>query len=464
MPHPYVSKDELTKTDIIELRDRAKRTLDGLVTSKGIYASVDNGWKGPYHGWFGRDSAIVTDLVCAAVAYGGDRQLADAARQGLAAMTAWQGAHNNQTTGEERGKFPHEIRSIFGKIHKVQHAQGTNQLPWYVDPKDSLLKNWDSADSTALWVLATIRAQKTFDLVPQEGILQSIRLALEWIMLNIKTYDGLVGFLGADQQPNRVYSGLHNQGWKDSLCVYQNDDGSLAPHPIKDVLVNAEAWAALCEASELFVDDAEFCLRLTQTADLLKTRFNSQVNGFLLPDKTYFAQAIDGAGRQLRQLSADVGMSLWASYDGTCIVDPQYIDGIVRRITHPDMFNPRAGIRDYAIGTTFRQGTLYHGSPDTYWPFVSMLVARGLEQFGYHSEAKEIITASLGAVHQLGSNIEMFVETQDKHLVPWHHPDVGQESSAEQAWTAAAVYFGCLFMLGNERHSTPRPLIDRITL
>lgn len=447
MTYYHSPKPRLTKADITDLRDRAKRTLDNLVTPDGIYASIDNGWSGPYHSFFGRDSAITTDFLCAATQYGGDVALARTAEQGLTKLISWQGKVNNAATGEEAGKFPHEIRDTFDSVDEVQHASGTNQLPWYVDPEDGLLKNWDSADSTALWILAMIRAHKTLRHELSPPVLQSMRDGLEWIMRNITSYGGLAGFTGADLQSDRQYSGLHNQGWKDSFQIYQNNDGTLATHPIKDVLVNAEAWAALYEASELFTDDPLFTSRLLETAHKLKARFNDASSGFLFADTSYYAQAIDGEGKQLPQRSLDVGMSLWVGHNDASVIDEAYIDTVARFITSAEMFNPRAGIRDYALGTVFAQGTLYHGSPHTYWPFASVLVARGLEKFQYHTESLEVIEATLSAVHQLGSNIEMFVETLNRQLVSWHHPKVGQQSSTEQAWTAAAVYYGALLLL-----------------
>jgi glycogen debranching enzyme len=114
------------------------------------------------------------------------------------------------------------------------------------------------------------------------------------------------------------------------------------------------------------------------------------------------------------------------------------------------MYNPAAGIRNYAIGTVFNGGTNYHGSSHTYWPFASTMVARGLESMGYHNEAIRVSTAVLRAISFLGSNIEMFIEEPDGSLSPWHHPLLNQQSATEQAWTAAAVYYNCTFLLADE--------------
>lgn len=445
MAYAHRPQENLTKADIAALRDRAKRILDELVTPQGIYASVDNGWSGPYHSWFGRDSAITADLVLAAVRYGGDDALAKTALQGMLSFAKWQGVKDDPTTGEERGKMPHEVRDTFNSVDQVQHASGTNQMPWFIDPADGLLKNWDSADSTALWVIAVLRLHNYLHIPLQPETKQVVKNALEWIIRTIESFDGLIGFVGADLQAAREYSGLHNQGWKDTFQIYQNTNGDLAAHPIKDVLVNGEGWLALYESAEYF--DGDFAAHLRFMADQLKARFNRATDGFLLPGEGYFAQAIDGQNVQLPQYSADVAMCLWASHKGECVIDTRYVDTVARTVTGFDMFNPKVGVRNYAVGTTFSQGTLYHGSAYTYWPFVSALVARGLLRFGYESEALEVAEATLLAVQRLGSNIEMFIETPNGQIVSWHHPKVGQESSKEQAWTAAAVYFASLFLL-----------------
>lgn len=442
--------DRLNIAQILGLRDKAKSTLDKLIVDNHIYASEYNGWAGAYHSWFGRDSAIVTDLVCASVEYGGDNDLACRALGGLSRFAQWQGSKDSILTGESLGKLPHEIRNTFNQVDHIQHAAGTNQLPWFVDPLDGLLKNWDSADSTALWAISMTRAHNITGTDYSSNELLSLRAAANWIMKNLNDFDGLAGFLGADCQVGRTFSGLHNQGWKDTEAIYQSVDGSPAVHPIKDVLVNAESWAALKELAVLFRDDDELSSKLSRMSDVLRVKFNSSSDGFLLENGEYYAQAIDGLGRQLPQRAIDVGMCLWASNDGECVIEATNIDRVVEYIMSSDMFNPTAGIRNYALGTVFSGGTNYHGSPHTYWPFASTMVARGLECMGYHDEAIRVSTAVLQAISCLGSNIEMFTEELDGRLSPWHHPLLNQQSATEQAWTAAAIYYNCSFLLADE--------------
>jgi glycogen debranching enzyme len=440
-------KMRISKTKLQKLHDNALKTLNYLVSKQGIYASSNAGWSGPFYAWFGRDSAVVTDLLCEATKYGGDRELAIRALSSLLNLATWQGTKDDPATGEEHGKIPHEIRTTFDDIHTIKYAKGTNEQPWFIDPADGILKNWDSADSTALWVMTVIRAHRVLGLEYNKITIQRLSRALKWILRNLEQFDGLVGFVGADLQPERVFSGLHNQGWKDSLHVYQNSAGELSPHPIKDVLVNAEAWAASSLGSREFQKyDTVLADQLRAAAGQLKERFNDQKTGFLLSDKKYFAQAIDGQDRQLRQIAADPAVCLWA-YDGArCAISREYIAPVVKRIMSRCMFNPLAGIRNYAISTTFHHGTRYHGGANVYWPFVSGLVARGLYHYGYDKEARRVTRPYLNAVGTLGSNIEMFIGFKNHKLTFWKHPEASQQSAVEQAWTAAAVYYGTYFI------------------
>ncbi|HSX27296.1 MAG TPA: hypothetical protein VLG25_00780 [Patescibacteria group bacterium] len=451
MHNKEVAQIYLSEKELRALERDAKKALRELVTPQGIYASPDEGWRGPYHSWFGRDSSITADLIFTAEKQKKIKSLSKKSYLALQSLTAWQGSQNNSETGEEKGKLPHEIRNMFGRVSKVQHAANSNFMPWFVDPSDGLLKNWDSADSTPLWVIAMARGRFATQRGFNSSTTGNLRLALEWCLNNLNRYGGLAGFLGADLQDGRIYSGLHNQGWKDSFQVYQNSDGSLAKHPIKDVLINAEMWSALKYGADIFKNhDPEFAEELSKNAALLKRRFNSPRDGFLFKDTSsglpYFAQALDGNNQKLESVCADVGMCFWAYHKNACIIDERAMDRVVARLMQPDLFNPEAGIRNYSTFTSFKQGTGYHGSAYTYWPFVSALIVRGLDHFGYKDEAMAIASAMLRGISRFGSNIELFVETEDHMYKPWHHPKIGQQSSVNQAWTAAGVYYASRYL------------------
>ncbi|HEV2412979.1 MAG TPA: hypothetical protein VGS28_04235 [Candidatus Saccharimonadales bacterium] len=444
----------LSASQLKQLHKRSIHVLDQLVTDEGIYASTKHGWSGEFHSWFGRDTAITADLVYAACELDGDPSLSRRAYSALQRLAQWQGTRDDRKTGEVKGKIPHEVGSVAEEnpaISRIEHGVTTNDSAWYVDRADGLLKNWDSSDSTPLWIISIIRGQRANKRQLNEKLIEELKAALDWCLSNVRKFDGLSGFVGADLQPGRIYSGIHNEGWKDSFQIYQFADGKLAVHPIKDVLINAEVWSALRYGADVFAErDTHYAKRLRQAAEKLKERFNNDRTGFKFTDETglvYYAPAIDGNGHRLPFIAADVGMCLWAYYDHESVVDDRCVRDVVERLVRPDMLNPQAGIRDYSLGASFKQGTHYHGDPYTYWPFVSALIVRGLDHFGYRGEARRVAESLLRGVSHFDTCIELFVETANRGYKPWHHPTLPQQSSENQAWTAAAIYYATSYLL-----------------
>jgi glycogen debranching enzyme len=441
---------ELSKKDLLNLSKRSQKVLKKLVTKSGIYASTAAGWEGPFHARFGRDSAITANLIFEAELLAHKGKLSKKAFTAVEELSKWQGRVDNPETGEEFGKIPHEIRPAAEGIFRQVHQAGTNVMPWYIDPNDKFLKNWDSADGTSLWIITLARGLNLHlgELKPDRLI--QLKNALTWCLNNMQGNGWLVGFLGADLQPGRIYSGLHNQGWRDSPDIYQYPNGKLAQHPIKDVLVNAEVWSALKYGQKIFEKhDPEFTKQLVAGANELKARFNSDHEGFLL-NKTaepFFATALDGKDRQIKTGSVDVAACLWAYYKNEAVVDDKYISSIVKRTMQSDLFNPAAGLRNISLLTPLKTVSGYHDSPYTYWPFMSAMTVKGFDHFGYKEEAQAIAEAMLYAVRHFHSFVELFVEKPKKEIEIWHHPTIEQRSSANQAWTAAGVYYCSQYLL-----------------
>ncbi len=446
--------EQLSESDLIYLNRASHGLLTELTTNRGTFASSALGWNGPYHAFFARDGAITNNFTISSVPLGGDRRLATIAFEGeKTAAREYTGKVNEPSRGEEVGKREHEHRTeLNNETSDVQHAAATNEKPWYVDA-DGVLRNWDTADGTSHGIVTLLRGQRTLNSPLPADVEASVKSSLGWIMNQMGEYDGLVGFTGAGLQPGRIYSGLHNQSWQDSEDAYQTANGENAPHPIKDVLVNAMAWAALREGGRYFSSsDPDLSRTVLQYADDLKELFNHPERGFLVDDEhTVLAQAIDGTGTRLTQSGIDQGSVLYAfGPDGELIVDKSIADKIVKKMLAPDMFNPMAGIRMYSLNTTFNpNGTKYHADPYTLWPYKSGEVAYGMEQAGYQAESDQVKYAFLNVIHQLDSNIEMFVEASQDRFEPWSHPDhrIGQMSSLQQAWTAGAVYWATSSLL-----------------
>jgi glycogen debranching enzyme len=439
--------------DIDRLRKMSEDVLNQLVTDEGIFASENAGWKGPFYAWFGRDSAISASLIFEAESIITKEVFSPKASKALVRLGEWQGKKTIQRIGEERGKIPHEVRPAQDSNSQTQERIKKYRKLWFKDPNDSLLKNWDSVDSTPLWIIAMCRYKKA-DL-SNKKLLKKMKLALQWCLNNLEEYDGWAGYKGSELHPRRKTAGLHNQTWKDNYGAYQYSNGSLVEQPIKDVFVNALFWSALQYGAEIFEKiDPKFCKLLHKSALDLKHRFNKSEGGFLFFDREtrlyYFAEALDKKNTKLTDISADVAMCLWAYYENECIIDAAYIDAVISRVLYDDMFNKNAGIRNYSnTNSAHLYNNGYHRGPNTYWPFVSALIAHGMGHFGYNNEEKKVLTSMLKGISKFNSCIELFVQT-DGHFEPWHHPIEKQESAVNQAWTAAGTYYATSLLQNNK--------------
>lgn len=447
-----MSSDALKNKPTIQTLDLEKVTritrhnLDKLVTNDGILASTSAGWKGLYNHMFGRDSAIVALLVFDAEEITKDYLYCDIAYQALLKLGSFQATSDDARSGRQAGKIPHEILSNSGDTSEPPRVDMGLDI-WHLDERSGHMINWDSVDSTPLWILAVHRYHQLRSTPFSPETREQLFNALQWCLRNMSEFDGLAGFIPAKFQPHRNGPGLHNQGWKDSDLAYGDDDDHPVAYPVKDVFVNSLFWAALRSGAELFSEsDPAFSAELRQQAASLKTRFNSAENGFLIKDKTqetyYFAEAIDANGNKLAAVAADSAMCLWPNYHGETVIAEEYLSDVVTRILQPDVFNERAGIRSYSLDHAFMtRDNGYHRSSWTYWPFVSAVISSALVRHGYPRAGKHIAEAMLIGVNHFESAIELFVETEDGEFEPWRHAELEQESAENQAWTAAAMYF-----------------------
>src|SRR3989344_7931233 len=104
------------------------------------------------------------------------------------------------------------------------------------------------------------------------------------------------------------------------------------PDPIALVEVQAYAWKALRVWSDILQErDPGRSRELRERADDLKQRFNCN---FIFEDEkgVYLAHGLDGTGRQIRSISINPGLGLWANYNGESIVSSEVIPSVAKRI------------------------------------------------------------------------------------------------------------------------------------
>ncbi len=395
---------------------------------------------------FGRDSAI-TILKIIKVCNDGQinsskerEKLLDISKKGLQTLVSLQGKETNIESGEEPGKFIHEFRpDNYERLLKLEK-------PWYVYP-DGKLRNYDSLDSTPLTLIALYNYWKlTNDDEFLFSVLPSIEAGLNWII----TYgDSDKDFLlEYNLHSDRKHGGLYVQSWTDSKESMFDVEGKFPDYPIAPVEVQGYAWLALNLWADFYNDSKihfaktkRFASALRSQAVSLKKQFNKM---FIFKEgKDYYAaQALDGSKNQIKTITGNPLLLLWAAYKkgkkASTIIDKEYIKSIVKRAFNDDMFEKDAGIRTMSTKSeTYIPGqNSYHNG--SFWPKLNGMVHEGLINLNFYPEARLLKFASLKPIEYFGSPIELYIKTETGGYDIYKNAD-GQESCRVQAWTAAVT-------------------------
>lgn len=418
------------------------QTLVSLSTEDGINAS---GKDEIYGCIFGRDSAITILKILRATSsplassYFDTGVLHAISKRALLKLVSLQGTTTVFESGEEPGKFIHEYRK-----DKYDHLLKWEK-PWYVYP-DGILRNYDSLDSTPLALIAIYKYWKqTGDNNFLLSVLSSVEAGLNWII----TYGDLdKDYLVEYQLPeDRKYGGLPVQSWTDSHDSIRRRDGTMPNYPIAPVEVQGYTWLALKLWGDFysnqneFTNSSQFGNKLHKYANYMKENFNKL---FLLQDHglTYAAQALDGDKNQLRTITGNPLLLLWAAYHknskSESIVESDIINSLVKRAFLPDLFDLEAGIRTMSsLSSTFNNAKdSYHNG--SFWPKLNGMSHEGLINFGFEEEANLLKDATLKPIVHFNSPIELYSRTEEGKYIEFIGPD-GQTGCKTQAWSAAAA-------------------------
>jgi glycogen debranching enzyme len=428
-----------SKTD---LRKTIYEAILELSTEKGINASGKDDIFGCI---FGRDSEI-TILKILKVCGNGQTsdietaRLFDICKRGLLTLVSLQGKETNIESGEEPGKFIHEYRpDNYERLLKLNK-------PWYIYP-DGILRNYDSLDSTPLALIAIYRYWEiTRDDNFLLSVLPSVEAGLNWII----TYgDRDKDYLLEYELPrNRQHGGLSVQSWTDSQESMMDASGKFPEYPIAPVEVQGYAWLALHLWADFYADSTLHFTKTVHFSNALRTHANElkkQFNKFFIfkeGKRYYAAQALDGYKRQIKTVTGNPLLLLWAAYKNgrtvKTILEKKYIKDIVGRAFTEDMFDKDAGIRTMSTkAKTFVSGqNSYHNG--SFWPKLNGMSHEGLENVGFYEKAARLKDATLKPIQYFGSPIELYVKTDNGEYDIYRNSQ-GQESCRQQAWSAAAA-------------------------
>ncbi|MDQ0636194.1 glycogen debranching enzyme [Arthrobacter pascens] len=346
---------------------------------------------------FGRDSLLASEMalpVDPSLALGTLQTLAD--RQGRVV---------DPMSEEEPGKILHEVRL------DVSSGLSLGGKPVY----------YGSVDATPMFVLVLGSASRYgFFAETIAELLPHADRALDWIRdYGDKDGDGFVEYERLNPE------GLANQGWKDSWDGINFADGTMPEGPIALCEVQGYVYAAYTARAWMAYDAGDLALAtdFADRAAQLKKRFNEE---FWMPDRGYYAVALDGRKRQVDACASNMGHCLVYG-----LIDEDKAPQVVERLMSPEMFSGW-GVRTLASDMGAYNPASYHNG--SVWPHDNALIASGLLRYGFIAESQRISTALLEAADYSGGRLpELFCGfSREQFAEPVPYPT----ACSPQAWAA----------------------------
>ncbi|WP_054812577.1 amylo-alpha-1,6-glucosidase [Nocardia arizonensis] len=379
---------------------------------------------------FGRDSLLTAWMTLPL-----EVDLALGTLQQLAEL---QGRDVDPLTEEEPGRIMHEMRRgpASGQVLGGDTYYGT-------------------VDATPLFLMLLAESHRWgADTDSVRALLPAADAAIYW-MTEFGDSDG-DGFIEYQRATDR---GLINQGWKDSFDGINDAAGHLAEAPIALCEVQGYAYAAFLARARLAdaFDDTRTAALMRERAEELRGKFTEQ---FWLPDRGWFAVALDASKRPVDALTSNAAHCLW-----TGIVTDEHAAQLIDRLAG-DTMNTGFGMRTLATSMGAYNPMSYHCG--SVWPHDTAIAVAGLLRYRHIPGAVELagrLTAGLlDAAAAFGGRLpELFCGfARDQFSVPVPYPT----SCSPQAWASAAPLLLVRSFLGLDpdvpaRTLTVRPLVPR---
>ena len=362
---------------------------------------------------FGRDSIFTS--------YQALPFLPELAASTLRVLAVRQGTRRDDFRDEEPGKILHEVRS--GEMTAFEERPHS--------------PSFGSSDATPLFLVLLDEFERWTgrdDLIRK--FQAEARAALQWIdQYGDRDGDGYVEY-----ERRNTKTGIENQCWKDSWDSILFSDGTLASTPIATCEIQGYVYDAKRRCARLsreFWKDPETANRLEKEAAELKSKFNKD---FWIPEKQFFALALDGKKRKVDSLTSNIGHLLWSG-----IVDDDKAAACADHLVGPKLFSGW-GVRTMAMGEGGYNPIGYHVG--TVWPFDNSFVAQGLRNYGFEKEAAIVALGNLEAARFFDYRLpEAFAGYgREETNFPVEYPT----ACSPQAWSAGAPLLFLRSMLGLE--------------
>ncbi len=338
----------------------------------------------------------------------------------LRVLAARQGKEVDRFREEEPGKILHELR--FGELTVFGERPHSPYFGTY--------------DATPLFLVLLDELERwTGDAALVRELEGPARAALTWIdEYGDRDGDGYVEY------ERNTESGLENQCWKDSWNSILFADGTMSSTPRATCEIQGYVYDAKVRAARLarqLWGDPVLAERLERDAAELKARFNRD---FWLPERSFFALALDGEKRPVDSLTSNIGHLLWSG-----IVDDEKAEAVARHLLGPALFSGW-GVRTMAAGEGGYNPIEYHNG--TVWPHDNSLVAAGLARYGYREEAARIAASLLEAATYFRYRLPEVFAGYPRELTgfPVEYPT----ASSPQAWATGTPLLFLRVLLGLE--------------
>jgi glycogen debranching enzyme len=371
---------------------------------------------------FGRDS-----LLTAWMALPLDVGLSIGTLQRLARL---QGQRIDPMTEEQPGRILHELRR--GPVS----SEVLGGVPCY-----------GSVDATPLFVMLLAEAWRWG---AHEAAVRALLPAADAALAWADEYGDRDGDCFIDYQRATTCGPIH-QGWKDSFDAINDAEGRLAEPPIALCEVQGYQYAALlgrAELAEAFGDPAA-ATRLRDRADTLRGKF---LEAFWLPEKGWYAIALDGGKRRVDALSSNVAHCLW-----TGIATDEHAAEIVERLSGEEM-DSGFGLRTLATTMGAYNPMSYHNG--SVWPHDTAIAVAGLMRYrhvpGAVRLAERLANGLLDAAGAFDGRLpELFCGFPRSRF---HRPVPYPTACSPQGWASAAPLLLVRSLLGLTPHVPQRTL------
>jgi glycogen debranching enzyme len=409
-------------TDWHELRQVYRRSLIDLAALRFYPETVPDAslpaaglpW---FMALFGRDSLITS--------YQAIPFVPELARTTLLALGAHQATEWNDFRDAEPGKILHELRH--------------GELAYFGERPHS--PYFGTADATPLFLVVLDEYERwTGDLDTVRRLEGPARAALEWI----ERYGDLDGDGYIEYRTRNPLTGLVNQCWKDSENSILHPDGTFATLPRACCEIQGYAYDARLRMARLAREvwnDPELADRLEKDAATLQANFDRD---FWLPERGFYALALDGDNRPVPTLTSNIGHLLWSG-----IVPDERVEAVVAHLVSEEMFSGW-GIRTLAEGQPVYNPIEYHNG--TVWPHDTALIAAGLARYGRRQEANRLAVALLEAAGHFAYRLPEAFAGYPRSVtqVPVEYPS----ACSPQAWSSGAPLLLMRIMLGLDPTAT----------